>query len=111
MYPVRLGFAFGLYPLLGEDALWLSFPAGMVATAVMGIGLYWYGGWRQGKNMPAEEAAQRSEEFRAQTGTSASFRDILPTTVWKRLPLRRITRLHRRLRRRLHRLRMIKNNK
>lgn len=36
MYPVRLGFAFGLYPLLGDDALWLSFPAGMVATALMG---------------------------------------------------------------------------
>lgn len=113
MYPVRLGFAFGLYPLLGEDALWLSFPAGMVATALMGAGLYWYGGWRKGKNMLAEEAAQRSEEFRAHTGTNASFRDIVPTTVWKRLPLRRITRLHRRLRRRLHlhRRRMIKKNR
>ena len=113
MYPVRLGFAFGLYPLLGEDALWLSFPAGMVATALMGAGLYWYGGWRKGKNMPAEEAAQRSEEFRAHTGTNASFRDIVPTTVWKRLPFRRITRLHRRLRRRLHlhRRRMIKKNR
>ena len=111
MYPVRLGFAFGLYPLLGEDALWLSFPAGMVATALMGAGLYLYGGWRQGKNMPAEEAAQRSEEFRAQTGTSASFRDILPTTVWKLSPLRRITMLHRRLHRRLSRRRMIKKNK
>lgn len=111
MYPVRLGFAFGLYPILGDDALWLSFPAGMVATALMGIALYWYGGWRKGKNMPAEEAAQRSEEFRAQSGTSASFRDIVPTTVWKRFPLRRITRLHRRLRRRFRKRRLIKKHK
>ncbi len=107
MYPVRLGFAFGLYPLLGEDALWLSFPAGMVATALMGAGLYLHGGWRKGKLLPAEEASQRSEEFRAHTGTSASFRDVIPTTVWKLLPLRRITRLHRRLQRR----RMIKEDK
>ena len=115
MYPVRLGFAFGLYPMLGEDALWLSFPAGMVATALMGAGLYLYGGWRKGKLLPAEEASQRSEGYRAQVGTCASCRDIAPTTVWKLLPLRRITRLHRRLRRRLHRRlnrhHMIKNNK
>ena len=111
MYPVRLGFAFGLYPFLGADALWLSFPAGMVATAVMGAGLYLYGGWRKGKNMPAEEAAQRSEEFRAQTGTSASFRDILPTTVWNLSPLRRITRLRRRLQQRLQKHRMRRKHK
>lgn len=111
MYPVRLGFAFGLYPMLGDDALWLSFPAGMVATALMGVGLYLHGGWRKGHILPAEEAAQRSEEFRAHTGTNASFRDIIPTTVWKRLPLRRITRLHRRLRKRLYRHRMIRKNK
>ena len=111
MYPVRLGFAFGLYPLLGEDALWLSFPAGMVATALMGAGLYLYGGWRKGKNLVAEEAAQGSEGYRVHGGTSASCRDITPTTVWKLLPLRRITRLHRRLRRRLYRHRMIRNSK
>lgn len=107
MYPIRLGFAFGLYPLLGDDALWLSFPAGMVATALMGIALYWYGGWRKGKILPAEEAAQRSEEFRVNTGTSASFREIIPTTVWKRWPLRRLKMLKRRLQRR----RITKKNK
>ncbi len=111
MYPVRLGFAFGLYPLLGTDALWLSFPAGMVATAVMGAGLYLHGGWRKGKHLSKEEAAQRSEEFRAHTSTSASFRDMIPTTVWKLSPLRRITRLRRRLQRRLQRHRMIRKNK
>jgi len=102
MYPVRLGFAFGLYPILGADALWWSFPAGMVATAVMGAALYWYGGWRKGKILPAEEAAQHSEEFRVNTGTSASGRELMPTTVWKRSPLRkRLKTLQRRLQRRV----------
>jgi hypothetical protein len=83
----------------------------MVATAVMGAGLYLYGGWRKGKHLAAEEAAQRSEEFRAHTGTSASFRDILPTTVWKLSPIRRITRLHRRLQKRLQKHRMRRKHK
>ncbi|WP_262880716.1 MATE family efflux transporter [Psychrobacter sp. ANT_WB68] len=111
MYPVRLGFAFGLYPLLGTDALWLSFPAGMVATALMGAGLYLYSGWRKGKNLVAEEAAQGTEGYRVQVGTSASCRDIAPTTVWKLSPLRRITRLHRRLQSRLQKHRMIRKHK
>ncbi len=46
MFPVRLGFAYGLGGWLGEDALWWSFPAGMVATMVMAILLYRYGDWR-----------------------------------------------------------------
>ncbi|MGP4712798.1 MULTISPECIES: MATE family efflux transporter [unclassified Psychrobacter] len=97
MYPVRLGFAFGLYPVLGTDALWLSFPAGMVATAVMGGGLYLHGGWRKGKNLSAEEAAQRSEGYRAQVGTCSSCRDMAPTTSWKHLPSLRIADLRHKL--------------
>ncbi|WP_206601907.1 MATE family efflux transporter [Oceaniglobus indicus] len=83
MYPVRLGFAFGFYPLLGADALWLSFPAGMVATAVMGAGLYLHGRWRRGKMLPPREAAQRTEGYRAQAGTCASCSDLAPTTAWE----------------------------
>lgn len=94
MYPVRLGFAFGMYPILGSDALWLSFPAGMVATAVMGGGLYLYGGWRKGKHLSGEEAAQRTEGYRAHVGTCSACRDALPTTPWRRLPLRRIIKVH-----------------
>ncbi len=84
MYPVRLGFAFGLYPSLGADALWLSFPAGMVATALMGAGLYLHGKWRKGKVLPPKEAAQQSEEYRAQGSCSPSCSDIVPTTSWER---------------------------
>ncbi len=69
MYPVRLGFAFGLYPIIGADALWLSFPAGMVATALMAGGLYLRGGWREGKMTPAPEAAQAGSTYREATGS------------------------------------------
>jgi putative MATE family efflux protein len=52
MYPVRLGFAFGTRDWLGLDALWLSFPAGMVATSVMAAMLYLHGGWKRGGMPP-----------------------------------------------------------
>ncbi|WP_313137119.1 MATE family efflux transporter [Paracoccus jeotgali] len=84
MYPVRLGFAFGFYPMLGADALWLSFPAGMVATALLGAGLYLQGGWRKGKLLPAEEAAQGAEGYRVHGGSCSSGSDLAPTTSWKR---------------------------
>lgn len=83
MYPVRLGFAFGFYSTLGTDALWLSFPAGMLATALMGAGLYLHGKWRKGKVLPPKEAAQIAEVYRAQGSCSASCRDYEPTTAWE----------------------------
>jgi putative MATE family efflux protein len=52
MYPVRLGFAFGAKDWLGLDALWLSFPAGMVATAIMAGVLYLDGRWKRGGMAP-----------------------------------------------------------
>lgn len=51
MFPVRLGFAYGLQGTLGADAIWLSFPAGMVATLVMAALLYRFGSWRQANDM------------------------------------------------------------
>jgi putative MATE family efflux protein len=54
MYPVRLGFALGLRDALGLDALWLSFPAGMVATSIMAAGLYLHGGWKRGRMAPEQ---------------------------------------------------------
>lgn len=83
MYPVRLGFAFGFYSWLGADALWLSFPAGMMATAVMGAGLYLRGRWREGSVLPDKEVAQITEGYRAQGSCSATCRDYEPTTCWE----------------------------
>ncbi|AGT09030.1 MATE family efflux transporter [Paracoccus aminophilus] len=47
LYPIRIGFAYGLRPWLGTDALWLSFPAAMIATMLMATALYRHGGWRK----------------------------------------------------------------
>jgi putative MATE family efflux protein len=74
MYPVRLGFAFGARDWLGLDALWLSFPAGMVATSVMAAFLYLHGGWKRGRMAPAEgfpdeiECRERAEAVREPGG-------------------------------------------
>ncbi|MDO5632713.1 MAG: MATE family efflux transporter [Paracoccus sp. (in: a-proteobacteria)] len=51
MFPVRLGFAYGLQGVLGADAIWLSFPAGMIATMMMAVLLYRYGNWRSEQDM------------------------------------------------------------
>ncbi len=56
MFPVRLGFAYGLQPWLGVDALWWSFPAGMVTTMVLGILVYRYSGWRTKRDMLVPDA-------------------------------------------------------
>ncbi len=82
MYPVRLGFAFGFYPVLDADALWLSFPAGMVATALMAGGLYLHGGWRKGKLMPAPEAAQASSTYRDAACNCAPRAEIMAKGEW-----------------------------
>lgn len=51
LYPVRMGVALGLRDRLGVDALWLSFPAAMLATMVMASALYLHGGWRRESDM------------------------------------------------------------
>jgi putative MATE family efflux protein len=73
MYPVRLGFALGAYGWLGADALWLSFPLGMVATMIMAIALYVHGGWRKARMVPdecpdGEECIEQAETIREPGG-------------------------------------------
>jgi Na+-driven multidrug efflux pump len=73
MYPVRLGFAFGAREWLGLDALWLSFPAGMVATSLMAVILYRNGGWRRKHMAPADcpddmECREQAEAVREPGG-------------------------------------------
>ena len=54
MYPVRLGIALGARDWLGTDALWLSFPLGMVATMLMATALYLEGSWKKARMTPEE---------------------------------------------------------
>ncbi len=46
LYPVRLGTYHLLYPMLGADAIWWSFPIGMAASMLLAAAAYWRGGWR-----------------------------------------------------------------
>lgn len=58
MFPVRIGFAYGMRPLLGSDAIWLSFPVGMCATMLMAVLVYRYGGWRRPANLQVERMTE-----------------------------------------------------
>ncbi len=60
LYPVRLGFYFAMYPHLGADALWLSFPVGSIFSALLTWLIYTRGSWRhqQRVSMPAVLAAE-----------------------------------------------------
>ncbi|BBD98351.1 MATE family efflux transporter [Sphingobium amiense] len=49
LFGVRLGFYHLAYPLLGADALWLSFPAGSVTSLALASAVYLHGGWRKAK--------------------------------------------------------------
>ncbi|WP_408591864.1 MATE family efflux transporter [Novosphingobium sp.] len=47
LYPVRLGFYALLFPRIGADALWLSFPVGSVAAVTLATFAYSRKGWRE----------------------------------------------------------------
>lgn len=86
MYPVRLGVAAGLRPWLGADALWWSFPIGMMATALMAGALYLHGGWRKSSALPPSEAQQRAPQTPDAGGTTPEGRDAAPATTWQDRP-------------------------
>jgi len=51
---VRIPFAALLTPVLGEDAIWWSFPLGTITSALLTSLYYRYGGWRKARML--EEA-------------------------------------------------------
>lgn len=55
MYPVRLGFYHYGYPLIGADALWLSFPVGSAVATLLAAIAYRRTGWRDTARMVPEE--------------------------------------------------------
>ncbi len=73
MFPVRLGFAYGLQAWLGADAIWLSFPAGTIATMVLAALLYTFGDWREERDMrvPDGDSAEASALAAAASGETA----------------------------------------
>lgn len=74
MFPVRLGFAYGLQGTLGPDAIWWSFPAGTVVTMLLAMALYRFGNWREQRDMQidGDEAATLTATVSADTPTTPS---------------------------------------
>lgn len=55
LIPMRLGMATYLRPLLGVDAIWLSFPASSLCTMLLAIVYYRHGHWRNARlSVPAQ---------------------------------------------------------
>ncbi len=66
MWGLRVPFAVLLQPVLGEDAIWWSFPFGSICSAVIAWAYYHFGGWRRQKLMlasvdPAVDEMRRGE--------------------------------------------------
>lgn len=53
MWVLRVPFAMLLRPMLGEDAIWWSFPFGSICSAVIAWAYYHWGSWRRQKLMLA----------------------------------------------------------
>jgi putative MATE family efflux protein len=47
MFPIRLGLYYALYPSLGSDAIWWSFPLSSLCSLTMALLVYRHGGWRR----------------------------------------------------------------
>ena len=62
LYPARLGFYFALYPRMGGDALWWSFPVGSIVSAVLTWMLYTRGNWRSHQQAPRMDVAAVAAE-------------------------------------------------
>ena len=66
MWAFRVPFARVLQPVLGEAAIWWSFPFGSVCAALMALAYYRWGGWRRRPLMlagaqPTPEESQLGE--------------------------------------------------
>ena len=53
MFPIRLGFYWLGYPMLGADAIWWSFPLSSLASVAMAWAVYRRGNWRRVLAQPA----------------------------------------------------------
>ena len=61
MWAFRVPFALGLQPVLGDAAIWWSFPFGTVCSALIAVAWYHWGGWRSQRPMLADLDTQVEE--------------------------------------------------
>jgi Na+-driven multidrug efflux pump len=52
LFGVRIGFAKFFEPVLGQDAIWWSFPVSMAVSASLALAYYRWGGWRTARMGP-----------------------------------------------------------
>jgi Na+-driven multidrug efflux pump len=66
MWLIRPPFALSLMPGMGADAIWWSFPLGSLASMLMAMGYYRWGGWRKAhmlsKSIPMGDATRTAPE-------------------------------------------------
>ncbi|MDQ2893131.1 MAG: MATE family efflux transporter [Pseudomonadota bacterium] len=65
MFPIRFGIAAVFDPRIGADAIWWSFPAGSLASMILTIGYYRFGGWRRVKLVDTPVAEDGAARVRA----------------------------------------------
>ena len=70
LYPVRIGFALLMRPIIGTDALWLSFPIGSAVSLGLAIGYYRFGRWRQ-ESLLVPTSPEQAEEHSHADGEPA----------------------------------------
>jgi putative MATE family efflux protein len=63
MWVIRVPFAHFLQPVMGQDAIWWSFPFGTITSAVLSALYFAYGGWRKMRLLPTvpDSAAEVSD--------------------------------------------------
>jgi putative MATE family efflux protein len=61
LIPFRLGVALLLRPILGPDAIWLSFPASSLVTMLLTIAYYRWGNWRTARMSPEPSVPHHAE--------------------------------------------------
>jgi putative MATE family efflux protein len=67
LFVVRLGFYHLGYPRLGADALWLSFPAGSIASFLLAGLVYGQGGWRKARLLVPVNEEECRESINAES--------------------------------------------
>jgi Na+-driven multidrug efflux pump len=73
LFPIRLGFAYGLESRLGVDAIWWSFPVGFVAATTLMWAYYRWGGWRELRMMTRPTAEECEEQVLSQSEPGGRF--------------------------------------
>jgi putative MATE family efflux protein len=66
LFGVRLAFYHFAYPLIGADALWLSFPAGSIVSLTLAAIVYAQGGWRKARLMTPVHEEECRESVQAE---------------------------------------------